>query len=198
MNGVELMDGEEFRQINGFPNYYISNMGRCYNIKTKHFVGTVNKKDGYVHVGLYNGKGQRNFLMHRLVIQAFGSPMPDGTTDVDHKNHIRNDNRIQNLRYVTRSQNDKNKSSHLGIEYEFFDEIPAEPDDIIEVRDYGNHHIEDIYYANNFFYFDTGVSYRRMHINYDKRGSAFVRAYNTNGERVKVRYTMFKKLYGIN
>ena len=43
-------------------------------------------------------------LVHRLVAEAFlGSP-PDGY-EVNHINSVKDDNRIENLEYVTRSQN---------------------------------------------------------------------------------------------
>ena len=60
MEGVEKLPNEQFYQLMGFPNYYISNQGRCYDIKTKRFID-MNKlfdelkkhnliKDGYVFV----------------------------------------------------------------------------------------------------------------------------------------------------
>lgn len=199
MEGVELLEGEVFKQIIGYENYYISNKGRCYNVKTKRFIGHDNGY-GYIIVQLYNDDNeQQNFLIHQLVMQFFGPPMPEGNYEIDHLNHIRDDNRIENICWKTKSQNNKNRTSNKGVEYEYFDEIPVDDvDDIIWVRDYGNHEFEDLYFADGFFYFDTGISYRRLHINFDKTGSAFVNVYNTNNKKTSIAYTKFKRLYGLN
>ena len=197
MEGVELLEGEVFKQIIGFDDYYISNKGRCWNIKNKRFVGS-KQKNGYIRASLYNESSQHAFLIHRLVLQYFGPPQPEGMNEVDHINHIRDDNRIENLRYVNTSENHKNRTSTCGVEYEYFDEIPEDEDDIIEVRDYGKHEFEDLYYANNYFYFDTGVNYRRLHINYTKVGSAFIYIRDRNNKLTIIYYTKFKRLYGLN
>ena len=196
MDAIELMEGEEFRQVNGYPGYWISNLGRCYSEKTRNFIGT-HGRDGYITVGLYNDDGQKSFGIHRLVMQYFGEPQPEDATEVDHINRQRDDNRAENLRWVNRSENQKNKASHKGVQYELFDEIPADDDDIIDVRDYGEHEFEDLYFVNDFFYIYNGVSYRRMHINYAKNGSAYVQARDINGKRVAICYTKFKRIYGL-
>ena len=40
MEGITLLVNEKFVSIPVFDNYLISNMGRCYNTKTKRFVGS--------------------------------------------------------------------------------------------------------------------------------------------------------------
>lgn len=193
----ELLEGEEFVSIRDYPGYYISNQGRCYNSNTKRLIGF--RQKGYIRVTLKNENGERNFRVHRLVMEHFGSPQPDGNYEIDHINHQRDDNRIENLRWTTRSDNNKNRSSTRDINYGYFDEIPVENvEDIIDVREYGNHEFEDLYYADGYFYFDTGVSFRRLHINFDKRGSAFVSVIDVNGIATSIRYSKFKKLYGLN
>lgn len=55
---------------------------------------------GYKQIGRWSGA----ITVHRLVMLAFVGPCPEGN-EVDHINGIRDDNRLVNLRYVTRSQN---------------------------------------------------------------------------------------------
>ena len=194
MDAIELMEGEEFRQVNDYPGYWISNLGRCYSEKTRNFIGTDDGR-GYIIVGLCNDDGRKCFRVHRLVMQYFGPPQPEDATEVDHLDRDRANNRAENLRWVTKSENNKNRGSTKGVQYELFDEIPADDDNIIDVRDYDEHEFEDLYFVNDFFYVHTGVNFRRLHINYEKRGTAFVSTYDTNGKRVKIYYTKFKRLY---
>ena len=195
MEGVELRKGEQFVPIRCYENYFISNQGRCYNTKTKNFVGYKQNK-GYRQVCLGS---KDKYLMHRLVMEHFGPPKPDGDYEIDHINHIRDDNRIENLCWKSRSNNNRNRTSSKNVQYEYFDEIPVDDvDDIIDVRDYGTHKFENYYYADGFFYFDTGDSFRRLHINYKKNGSAYVNIMNKENKFVKIYYTVFKKFYGLN
>lgn len=61
-------------------------------------------RTGYKAVAFYiNGK-RKMFLSHRLVALAF-IPKIDGKPFVNHKNGIRDDNRIENLEWCSKSEN---------------------------------------------------------------------------------------------
>lgn len=60
-------------------------------------------RNGYLLCSI-NGK---NKLVHRIVAEAL-IPNPENKPEVDHINAIRDDNRVTNLRWVTRSENHKN------------------------------------------------------------------------------------------
>ena len=50
------------------------------------------------------------YLMHRIVLQTFAGVSQDPSANtVDHRNHIRHDNRLSNLRWATRSEQIKNQ-----------------------------------------------------------------------------------------
>ena len=65
-------------------------------------------KDGYVVIGVDN----KIYRAHRLVWFYVNGEFPDG--DLDHINRIKTDNRIANLRCVTKAQNIQNTKSGLG------------------------------------------------------------------------------------
>ena len=157
---------------------------------------TIHKRDGYVYLCL----NRVQYYKHRLVaIQFIPNDEPLIKTEVDHINHDRSDYHLQNLRWVTPSQNQLNKSSYKGVDYEFID-YDDEPDDLVQVNDYGVHEFEDYYYSpeNNLFYFDTGVNFRVLHINFMKNGSAYVCARSNENKKVCIMFTKFKKLYGFD
>ena len=68
--------------------------------KIKNYYWTINN-NGYVITG---GANNPNILMHRLILDV------SNKYEVDHINHDTNDNRKENLRIVTRSQNQMNLS----------------------------------------------------------------------------------------
>lgn len=67
-------------------------------------VGAI-RDNGYIQVG-YNRK---LYLAHRIVWEKHNGPIPEGMM-VDHINHIRDDNRIENLRLVNCKDNTRNTS----------------------------------------------------------------------------------------
>ena len=105
--------------VEGFENYQVSNCGnvRSSLIRTKWGGWTTRKnpillhqertKEGYYRVALYNNKCGKKFAVHRLVAMAF-IPNPENKPCVDHINTIRTDDKKDNLRWVTYSENMKN------------------------------------------------------------------------------------------
>ena len=95
---------EEYKLIKNFENYSVSNLGNIKNNDTNEITKQYNSQ-GYKRVFL-NGKNKR---VHRLVAEAF-IPNPENKSCVDHKNNIRDDNRIDNLRWATIKENNQNAS----------------------------------------------------------------------------------------
>ena len=76
---------------------------------------------GYYSITLYkNGNGYRRSI-HRLLAQIF-IPNPDNKPCVDHINRIRTDNRLENLRWATYSENNKN-TNHKNCVYKCPEQI---------------------------------------------------------------------------
>ena len=80
---------------------------RSSNAMAGHNAGTV-RPDCYLQVSLF-GKTQ---LVHRVIWKMHNGPIPDGM-EIDHINHDRLDNRIENLRIVSRQENSVNLSKRI-------------------------------------------------------------------------------------
>lgn len=102
---------EELKQIKGYPNYYISNLGKVYIKKGNQLVikeGRPNKQ-GYLRIKLWNHKQHKNFSVHRLVVEHFIGKIPNGYV-VDHLNGNKNNNYVTNLEIVSVSENTRRAS----------------------------------------------------------------------------------------
>jgi len=128
----EPQANEVFVPIRGFENYLISNQGRVWNSKTKRFVGC-NDGNGYQHVLLRQNGTHQTFTIHRLVMTYFGPPQPEGKTDVDHIDRDKSNNRIENLRWVNSSENNRNKDKYKQQRNEYIEELP---DTAVELEEY--------------------------------------------------------------
>lgn len=90
----------------GYPNYSVSSLGRVYNHKKQRYLNPGLNRQGYYQVSISN-KTNRIFGLHRLIALAF-IPNPENKKYIDHINTIKTDNRIENLRWVTASENINN------------------------------------------------------------------------------------------
>lgn len=115
---------EEFRWIKGFEGYYmVSNLGRVYSFPHYddmmrkhggHFISTQIAPNGYevAHLML-NGKRTAKYV-HKVLAESF-IPNPMGKKEIDHIDSNKTNNRIDNLRWCTRSENCRNEISYARL-----------------------------------------------------------------------------------
>lgn len=75
-------------------------------IRHKYVAGSIKgNNDGYRQVGI---KG-KHYKEHRIIMMLCFGHIPENA-EIDHVNHVRDDNRLANLRFVTRRENLRNQS----------------------------------------------------------------------------------------
>ncbi len=94
------------KEIKDFPGYTITDDGKVisYKFKEPRIMKTWLQKSGYENIKLCKENHTYHFLIHRLVAEAF-IPNPNNLPEVNHKNKIRNDNRVENLEWCSRKEN---------------------------------------------------------------------------------------------
>lgn len=97
---------EIFKEITGFPGYYISTFGRVksHKRKTECFVTLYDDTRGYLGVHLWKDNKQYPKKVHRLVAEAF-IDNPSNLRDVNHKDENKRNNCVANLEWVSHQCN---------------------------------------------------------------------------------------------
>jgi hypothetical protein len=113
--GDQLMT-EAWKPLRGFEGRYeISDLGRLRNARTLQVLNPRNDKDGYHLFTVWEGSPVKPVTIraHRAVLEAF-TPDVDWQWQANHRNGVRNDNRLVNLERVTCSANHRHAFDVLG------------------------------------------------------------------------------------
>lgn len=117
------MEEEIWKDIVGYEGYYqVSSLGRVkalervykqrngltgrdnYRTYPEQMMYVEVDKDGYLKTRLSKDGKQKKFLIHRLVALTF-IPNPENKPEVNHKSGVKDDNRVDNLEWMTTSEN---------------------------------------------------------------------------------------------
>ena len=189
----------EYIQLTLLPDYeiMIDYPNTIRKISDKKIVDEyINKKNGYVYVFLDNP-----YLKHRIIAQQFiQNDDPNNKIDINHINHVRSDNHINNLEWCTRSENLMDRTGHLGVKYKFVDELPEDAFNILQYETKTEIHEfdEERYWyssSTDLFYFNNKRNYRILHLSYKPGCYKRVCMTDINKNSVNISYDTFKNQY---
>lgn len=126
------------KEVNGYKNYFVDEQGNVYG-KDGNVLKKVNRA-GYHGVSLCKkGCKTKNAFVHRLIAEAF-LPNPENKKQVNHKNGIKTDNRVDNLEWVNPSENQIHRIYVLkkGLDGENNPRSKLKKNDVLDILEMNN------------------------------------------------------------
>jgi len=113
----------QYRGIKDFPGYRIGDDGSVWTCRLTFTslqgqnapsfawikMSLPVREDGYVYVTLYRASRKFTRYVHRLVLESFVGPCPEGMEACHYPDKTRSNNRLRNLRWDTRPENHKDR-----------------------------------------------------------------------------------------
>lgn len=105
-------------EVIDYPNYKIYPDGKVWSQRNNKFLAPAINEKGYYVYNLCNEGQRKIFKIHKLVAIHY-IPNPDNLNEVDHIDRDKANNNVENLRWVTRRENNHNKfnnNEHINIQ----------------------------------------------------------------------------------
>ena len=95
-------------------NYMVSQTGEIYSKKICRNMAVQINLHGYKYIGVKRNGIRKNFLIHRLIMELYGPPMPADKTHINHIDGNKLNNNLSNLEWCDRSWNMYHSTNVLG------------------------------------------------------------------------------------
>ena len=116
----------DLENIIGVAGYYIDDVTyEIYSFKQKkpRKIKLSPERKGYLIFSVYNEGKRKHIKYHQVIVKVFIDPTYDPKTqDIDHLDHNRQNNSIDNLKVVSRRENHMNRSYYNGKQVEYIDD----------------------------------------------------------------------------
>jgi hypothetical protein len=103
---------EQWRPVLGMEGLYeVSDLGRVKSLRSGQIIALNKQPAGYMIIHFYNRGAHEARYVHRVVLETFVGPQPPGMETL-HLNNTRDDNRLVNLRWGSKEENERHKEIH--------------------------------------------------------------------------------------
>ena len=143
-------------------------------------------KFGYLYFITYNDGKQKYYKSHRFIYECHYNEIIGKDFEIDHRDHIKTNNSIDNLRKVSRTTNNLNRFNN--------EEVNELPEDKIDVIKYNDHYFENIWFSpstNCLYKISDGYIFR---IPFKSRGRITI--YDKNKNQVQICLNKLRKILG--
>lgn len=113
MDNQQPSNEMEWKTVAECDKYEVNQKGEIRHKKRKHILSPRKNSGGYGYVAFVINGCRKNFAIHRIVANAF-IPNPNGYTEINHKDYNRLNNCVENLEWVSSSQNKQH--AYLKVE----------------------------------------------------------------------------------
>ena len=149
------------------------------------------KTNGYIRVSL----NRNEYYKHRLIALQW-LPNPNNLPCIDHLNHVRTDNRLENLRRCSYEENNNNHgTTRTGRKVAYVDL----PEDVIPVTHYNHHRFSGYYFSlteDKFYKALTNGKNREIET-FLNNGCREITLISIEKRKVTVTYTKFLRMYDL-
>jgi len=152
------IDKKQFRPVLGFENYYIDKFGNVISSYINGFKKGFTNSSGYKCIFLSKNGKLHNKLIHRLVYESWKGKIDENLT-IDHIDENKENNCIENLQILSRSENvlkfhllrGRKREIEGFVQIENFDNYYINQDGVVISFKYGENYHEISYDENGLF-----------------------------------------------
>ena len=132
-----------------YKDYAATENGEVYSLKNGkvRLIKQTENKEEYLQFNIYFNKKMKTYRSNRFIYECLNNEILDKYIEIDHINKNKKDNRIVNLRKVSRTTNNLNRLNNK--------EIDKLPEDVVQVTNFN-----DNLFINIYFYPSTNCIYK--------------------------------------